>query len=98
LREVAERLRGCVRETDTISRVGGDEFFIIETGIADATDAERLARRVAEAGRVPYDLPGHRIVTDASIGIALAPADGTDANELLKNADMALYGAKADGR
>jgi diguanylate cyclase (GGDEF)-like protein len=98
LRVVAGRLRGCVHEGETICRVGGDEFFIIQTGIADATDAERLARRIAEAIRAPYDLHGHMVVIDASIGIAIAPADGTDANELLKNADMALYGAKADGR
>ncbi len=98
LRIVADRLRGCVGETDTISRVGGDEFFIIQTDVGGASDAERLARRVAEAIRAPYDLHGHSIVIDASIGIALAPADGSDANELLKNADMALYGAKADGR
>ena len=98
LRAVAGRLRDCVRETDTISRVGGDEFCIIQTDISDATDAERLAGRIAEAIRAPYDLHGHLVMIDASIGIALAPADGTDANELLKNADMALYGAKADGR
>ena len=98
LRAVAGRLRACVRETDTICRVGGDEFFVIQTNIGDATDAERLARRMAEAIREPYDLQGHLIVIDASIGIAVAPTDGSDANELLKNADMALYGAKADGR
>jgi diguanylate cyclase (GGDEF)-like protein len=98
LRIVAARLRDCVRETDTISRVGGDEFFIIQSGIGDATDAERLARRLVEVIRAPYDLQGHRIMIDASIGIALAPADGSDADDLLKNADMALYGAKADGR
>jgi diguanylate cyclase (GGDEF)-like protein len=98
LRQVGDRLRRCVRENDTISRVGGDEFFIIQTNIGDATDAERLARRITEAIRTPYDLHGHLVVIDASIGIALAPTDGNDANELLKNADMALYGAKASGR
>jgi diguanylate cyclase (GGDEF)-like protein len=98
LRAVADRLRSCVRETDTISRVGGDEFSIVQTGIADATDAERLARRISETVSAPYDLHGHLVMTSTSIGIALAPADGTDANDLLKNADMALYGAKADGR
>jgi diguanylate cyclase (GGDEF)-like protein len=98
LRQVGDRLRRCVRENDTISRVGGDEFFIIQTNIGDATDAERLARRITEAIRTPYDLHGHLVVIDASIGIALAPTDGSDANELLKNADMALYGAKASGR
>jgi diguanylate cyclase (GGDEF)-like protein len=98
LRFVAQRLRACVKETDTISRVGGDEFSIIQTGIGNASDAERLARRIADALRMPYDLHGHSVVIDASIGIALAPDDGKEANELLKNADMALYGAKADGR
>jgi diguanylate cyclase (GGDEF)-like protein len=98
LRVVAGRLRGCVRETDTISRVGGDEFSIIQTDIVDATDAERLARRISEAVSAPYDIHGHMVMVNTSIGIALAPADGADANELLKNADMALYGAKGDGR
>ena len=98
LRLVAQRLRACVKESDTISRVGGDEFFVIQTGVANASDAERLARRIADAVRLPYNLHGNAVVIDASIGIALAPADGKDANELLKNADMALYGAKAAGR
>jgi diguanylate cyclase (GGDEF)-like protein len=98
LRAVAGRLRGCVRDTDTISRVGGDEFSIIQTDIVNATDAERLARRISEAITAPFDLHGHLVMVDTSIGIALAPADGTDVNDLLKNADMALYGAKADGR
>jgi diguanylate cyclase (GGDEF)-like protein len=98
LRQVGDRLRRCVSANDTISRVGGDEFFIIQTNIGDATDAERLARRISEAIKAPYDLHGHLVVIDASIGIALAPTDGSDANALLKNADMALYGAKASGR
>jgi diguanylate cyclase (GGDEF)-like protein len=98
LRAVAGRLRDCVRDTDTISRVGGDEFSIIQTDIVDATDAERLARRISDELSAPYDIHGHVVVVNASIGISLAPADGTDPNELLKNADMALYGAKADGR
>ena len=98
LRVVAGRLRGCVRETDTISRVGGDEFSIIQSDIVNATDAERLARRIFDAINAPYDLHGHLVMVNTSIGIALAPADGTEPNELLRNADMALYGAKADGR
>ena len=98
LRVVADRLRSCVREMDTISRVGGDEFSIIHTNVADANDAERLARRISEVISAPYDLHGHLVMISTSIGIALAPADGTEADDLLKNADMALYGAKADGR
>ena len=72
LRIVAGRLRGCVRETDTISRVGGDEFSIIQTDITDATDAERLARHISEAITAPYDLHGHLVMVYTSIGIALA--------------------------
>ena len=98
LRAVASRLRGCVRETDAISRVGGDEFAIIQTDITDATDAERLALRLAEVIAAPFDLQGHMVVITTSIGIAVAPVDGIEADELLKNADMALYGAKSDGR
>jgi diguanylate cyclase (GGDEF)-like protein len=98
LRAVAGRLRRCVGEHDTISRVGGDEFSIIQTDITAAGDAAHLARRIAEAIKEPYDLGGQQIMIDASIGIALAPTDGSEADELLKNADIALYGAKGDGR
>jgi diguanylate cyclase (GGDEF)-like protein len=98
LRAVAGRLRGCVRETDTISRVGGDEFAIIQTDVTDATDTERLALRLSEVIAAPYDLGGHMAVVTTSIGIAVAPVDGIEVDELLKNGDMALYGAKADGR
>ena len=71
---------------------------IIQSDVTDASDAEFLARRISDAISAPYDIHGHMVVVNTSIGIALAPADGVDANELLKNADMALYGAKADGR
>ena len=98
LKTVAERLRDTVREVDTVARVGGDEFAILCAGIERTHDAAVLARRIGEAVRAPYDLQGHAVIADTSIGIALAPSDGTDPNELLKNADMALYGAKADGR
>ena len=98
LKMVAGRLRHCVRDTDTVARVGGDEFAIIQTGIERPLDTAILARRIGEAVRAPYDLAGHAVVVDTSIGIAIAPNDGTEPDELLKNADMALYRAKADGR
>jgi diguanylate cyclase (GGDEF)-like protein len=98
LKLVASRLRDCVREVDTVARVGGDEFAIIQIGIERPTDTAILARRIGEAVRAPYDLAGHVIIVDTSIGIAVAPGDGTEPDELLKGADMALYGAKADGR
>jgi diguanylate cyclase (GGDEF)-like protein len=98
LRTVAARLRDCVGDADTVARVGGDEFAIIHTGIEQPNDAAMLARRICEAVKEPCELHGHAVIVDTSIGIALAPGDGTDPTELLKNADMALYRAKADGR
>jgi diguanylate cyclase (GGDEF)-like protein len=98
LKTVATRLRDCVGEVDTVARVGGDEFAIIHTGIEQPNDAAVLARRIREAVKEPCELHGHAVIVDTSIGIALAPGDGIDPTELLKNADMALYRAKADGR
>jgi diguanylate cyclase (GGDEF)-like protein/PAS domain S-box-containing protein len=98
LKVVAERLRRCTREPDTIARLGGDEFAIIMTSMMQPTDAAALCRRVRESITKPYNLDGHQIVIDISIGISTAPYDATEPDQLLKNADMALYGAKADGR
>lgn len=98
LREAAERLRSCVREGDTVARLGGDEFAVVQTGLSDMSGATRLAGRVVEAMAAPFDLQGHQVVIGASVGVAAAPSDGEDADELLKKADMALYRAKADGR
>ena len=98
LKLVADRLRGCTREPDTIARLGGDEFAIIMTKMQKTDDAAILARRIRESIIKPYQIDGHQIITDISIGISLSPDDGTEPDELLKNADMALYGAKADGR
>jgi predicted signal transduction protein with EAL and GGDEF domain len=87
-----------VRETDFVARLGGDEFAIVQTGIAQPSDVMELVKRIYEAIREPYQCLGHHVATDASIGIALAPHDGTDMDQLLKSADLAMYGAKADGR
>jgi diguanylate cyclase (GGDEF)-like protein len=98
LKVVASRLRGCVRETDFIARLGGDEFAIVQTAVTDPTDVTDLLTRIYQAIRAPYECLGHQLVTDASIGIAMAPQDGTDLDQLLKNADLAMYRAKSDGR
>ena len=98
LKVVAERLRRCIREPDTIARLGGDEFAIVMTGMHAPTDPVALAKRIREAIIKPYILDGHQILADISIGISLAPIDAAEPDLLLKNADMALYGAKADGR
>src|SRR5262249_53289711 len=93
LKVVADRLRGCIRETDSIARLGGDEFAIIMTALQRATDAASLAKRVQESISQPYLIDNHQIVVDISIGISVAPVDAIDPDQLLKNADMALYGA-----
>jgi len=98
LKLVADRLRGCTREPDTIARLGGDEFAIIMTQMSEPSDAAILARRIRESIIRPYQVDGHQIITDISIGVSIAPIDGMESDILLKNADMALYGAKADGR
>jgi predicted signal transduction protein with EAL and GGDEF domain len=95
---VAERLRTSIREIDTIARLGGDEFAIIQADLQDSSGAAMFAQRLQDAIRAPCMLNGRELAVDASVGIALAPDDGTDADELLKRADMALYAAKADGR
>src|ERR1700761_5620945 len=98
LKLVADRLRGCTREPDTIARLGGDEFAIIMTQLRQPSDATVLAQRIRASISKPYQVDGHQIVSDISIGISIAPIDGSEPDQLLKNADMALYGAKADGR
>jgi diguanylate cyclase (GGDEF)-like protein len=98
LKGVAERLRACLREADVAARLGGDEFAVIQTAIKDRSETTRLVDEIHSAIRRPLECMGHLITTDASIGIALAPGDGVDLDQLLKNADLALYGAKGDGR
>lgn len=95
---VADRLRACAREIDTVARLGGDEFAIIQSGVENSEDAERLARRLVECVGSPYELNGHRAAIGCSVGISLAPGDGMTGEKLLKNADVALYRAKTDGR
>ncbi|MCC8945071.1 EAL domain-containing protein [Bradyrhizobium sp. Arg62] len=98
LRAIADRLRGCVGDTDVAARLGGDEFAVIQTTVRDQTETMQLLAAIYQSIRRPIDCSGHLITTDASIGIAVAPADGLDIDQLLRNADLALYGAKSDGR
>lgn len=97
LQAVAARLRGCVRETDTVARLGGDEFAIIQARSSKPDDATLLATRLINAVSTPYQIDGHQITVGTSVGIAFAPKDGADPEQLMKNADLALYSAKADG-
>jgi diguanylate cyclase (GGDEF)-like protein/PAS domain S-box-containing protein len=98
LKIVTERLRGCVRETDTIARLGGDEFAIVQRVADPAIESAALAKRIQEVITAPFDLDGHHVLIGTSIGIAVAPGDGTDPDQLMKNADLALYRAKNEGR
>ena len=98
LKAVALRLRGCVRDADIVARIGGDEFAILQAGVGQPVSATALARRIIDAISLPYELEGHQVVLGTSVGIAVAPGDGTEPDQLVKNADLALYRAKGDGR
>jgi diguanylate cyclase (GGDEF)-like protein len=98
LRLVASRLKGIVRQNDTIARFGGDEFALVQIAAGQPGAATRLADRIVEAIGAPYDLDGHQVVIGASVGVALGPNDGTCSEDLLKKADLALYRAKSEGR
>jgi diguanylate cyclase (GGDEF)-like protein len=98
LKSVAESLRGCAGPTDFVARLGGDEFAIVQSAVTSQDQVNELVARVFAAIRTPYDCMGHHLTTDASIGIALAPGHGTALDQILKNADMAMYAAKSAGR
>jgi diguanylate cyclase (GGDEF)-like protein len=96
--EVARRLLRCVRAGDTVGRISGDEFGVVLADLAHADDAALVAQKVLEALAAPYHLAGSEAFTSASIGIAVCPGDGTHAEDLLRNADMAMYRAKESTR
>ena len=98
LKSVAERLTGLVREGDTVARVGGDEFTLLLPEVERAEEVAEVAERVLDALRQPWVLNGHEFRITASIGIAMFPNDGEDADALLRNADTAMYRAKDQGK
>jgi len=98
LAEVSARLKENIREADLVGRLGGDEFAIVAEDLAAPEDAMRLARRICSALAEPYHVNGHDVTTSASVGIAIGPLDRETPDALLKNADVALYRAKEDGR
>ncbi len=98
LQAVAARLLACIRDTALIARLGGDEFAVIEHMPNPVVEAAALAERIKRALSEPFDLGDHQVITGTSIGIAVAPADGINSDQILKAADLALYRAKSSGR
>lgn len=98
LRKVANRLRRVVREGDLVARLGGDEFAILKSGTQDLATVQKTAERLIDVLGRPYLIGGHVVDIGASIGIALAPDDGETPEEIVRSADLALYGAKENGR
>lgn len=98
LQAATERLKAALRPTDTVARLGGDEFAVIQSSLEQPADAKALAERLIASLAPPFEIEGHHVVIGTSVGIAVAPEDGVDPDLLMRNADLALYGAKADGR
>jgi diguanylate cyclase (GGDEF)-like protein/PAS domain S-box-containing protein len=95
--EVARRLQACLRETDTVSRQGGDEFLVILTHIQDLAAVTGSAAKIVEALAAPYDIDGHILAVTVSVGIAIYPNDAQDTDTLMQRADTAMYHAKGTG-
>ncbi|MCC7486478.1 MAG: diguanylate cyclase [Burkholderiales bacterium] len=98
LRIVAERLRASVRRVDTVARLGGDEFVVVLPSIRGSVDAEQIARKIIESMARPLTIKEQPVQVSTSIGASIFPADGADATELMKRADMAMFRAKQQGR
>ncbi len=98
LRSVADRLAACVRDIDTVARLDTDEFAVLQIGVKQAEEAGELAARLIEFVSGTYILEGHEISLSVSLGIAMAPADGTGSDALIRNGDLALQRARLDGR
>jgi diguanylate cyclase (GGDEF)-like protein/PAS domain S-box-containing protein len=98
LKEVAKRMLNCMRESDTVSRIGGDEFVVLLPAIETGQDALKIAEKILYAINLPFELAGHTINISSSIGVAVYPEHGADGKLLTKNADIAMYFAKNGGR
>jgi diguanylate cyclase (GGDEF)-like protein/PAS domain S-box-containing protein len=98
LTAVADRLTACVREIDTVSRIGGDEFVIILVNVSDTEAVEKVARKILMAFAEPFQIDGHELFITTSIGISIYPKDSDDIDGLVKKADSAMYYAKGQGR
>ena len=97
LQMAAARMRSCIRETDIVARLGGDEFAVLQVRFDRMADVAALAARLIDTLGAPYQIDDHQVMVGTSLGIAIAPGDGTQPDQLVKNADLALYRCKADG-
>jgi len=98
LKATADRIRGEIRETDTVARIGGDEFVIILSSLPEDNIAERIAASVIEQVARPIEIKNTEVVVSASIGISLYPENGLTAEELIRSADKAMYRVKHEGK
>jgi diguanylate cyclase (GGDEF)-like protein/PAS domain S-box-containing protein len=98
LRSMARSLQICLGANEFVARLGGDEFSILAPGVTSKEDVRALVHRIHEAIRQPHDCAGHQLTVDSSIGVAIAPADGISSDQILQNADLAMYEAKSSGR
>jgi diguanylate cyclase (GGDEF)-like protein len=98
LKSMARNLQICLGTNEFMARLGGDEFAILASGVKSKEDVLALIRRIHEAIRQSHDCAGHQLTIDSSIGIAIAPGDGTSSDQILQNADLAMYEAKSSGR
>jgi diguanylate cyclase (GGDEF)-like protein/PAS domain S-box-containing protein len=98
LQDVAKRLGGCIREVDTVARIGGDEFIIVLVNIKTERDAEHIALKITKTLAKPYYIDSHELFITSSIGICFYPTDSADPDGLIKKADIAMYSAKGQGR
>jgi len=98
LNEAAQRMQSCVRQSDTVARIGGDEFVVLLPSLKQDQDAQEVAEKIRHALNLPFELSGHTLNISSSIGVAIYPAHGDNENELVKHADIAMYYAKENGR
>jgi diguanylate cyclase (GGDEF)-like protein len=98
LRVTSKRLKGLLRKSDTLARMGGDEFLLLVPGLTQRKHATEVARKILGSFQEPFLVEDHELRTTTSIGVTIYPDDGTDADTLLKNADIAMYTAKRKGR
>ncbi|MBW2675125.1 MAG: GGDEF domain-containing protein, partial [Deltaproteobacteria bacterium] len=98
LKELGGRLKGCLRHSDTVARMGGDEFFMLLCDITGEKDADVIAEKILETIREPFMIEHHKINITASLGVAFYPNDGSDVETLVKKADIDMYQTKESGR